>query len=48
MGEFVPEYEASSWFGLSAPKGTPVDIVDKLQKEIDAGLGVENAVCKAW
>jgi tripartite-type tricarboxylate transporter receptor subunit TctC len=37
VGEFVPGYEASGWFGIGAPKGTPAEIVDKL-KEINAGL----------
>lgn len=38
VGEFVPGYEASSIFGFGAPKNTPVEIVDKLNKEINAGL----------
>src|SRR5262245_10692891 len=38
VAEFVPGYEASYWAGLGAPKNTPVDIVDKLNKEINAGL----------
>jgi tripartite-type tricarboxylate transporter receptor subunit TctC len=38
VGEFVPGYEASSWFGVGAPKATPAEIVDKLDKEINAGL----------
>src|SRR5438552_1911055 len=38
VGEFVPGYEASTIFGLGAPKGTPVDIIDRLNKEINAGL----------
>jgi tripartite-type tricarboxylate transporter receptor subunit TctC len=38
MGEFVPGYEASQWYGVGAPKGTPAEIVDKLNKEINAGL----------
>jgi tripartite-type tricarboxylate transporter receptor subunit TctC len=36
--EFVPGYEASAWGGFGAPKKTPADIVDKLNKEINAGL----------
>jgi tripartite-type tricarboxylate transporter receptor subunit TctC len=38
VGEFVPGYEASAWFGIGAPKGTPSEIVDRLNKEINAGL----------
>jgi tripartite-type tricarboxylate transporter receptor subunit TctC len=38
MGEFVPGFEASSWYGIGAPKDTPVEIVDKLNKEINASL----------
>jgi len=38
IGEFVPGYEASGWYGIGAPKGTPVEIVEKLNKEINAAL----------
>ena len=38
IGEFVPGYEASSIFGLGAPKNTPAEIVDSLNKELDAAL----------
>jgi tripartite-type tricarboxylate transporter receptor subunit TctC len=38
VGEFLPGYEASGWFGVGAPKGTPVEIVEKLNKEINAAL----------
>jgi tripartite-type tricarboxylate transporter receptor subunit TctC len=38
MGEFLPGYEASVWFGLCAPKGTPPASVDKLSRETNAGL----------
>ena len=38
VGEFVPGYEASAWFGVGAPKATPAEIVEKLNKEINAGL----------
>jgi tripartite-type tricarboxylate transporter receptor subunit TctC len=37
VGEFVPGYEASTWFGVGAPKNTPSQIIDKLNKEINAG-----------
>jgi tripartite-type tricarboxylate transporter receptor subunit TctC len=36
--DFVPGFEASSWFGVAAPKGTPAAIVDRLNTEINAGL----------
>jgi tripartite-type tricarboxylate transporter receptor subunit TctC len=38
MGEFVPGYEASGWEGIGAPKNTPVEIIDKLNKTINAAL----------
>jgi tripartite-type tricarboxylate transporter receptor subunit TctC len=38
VGEFVPGYEASVWFGLGAPTGTPAEIIDKLNKETNAAL----------
>ncbi len=38
MNEFVPGYEADSFHGISAPKGTPREIVDKLNTEINAAL----------
>jgi tripartite-type tricarboxylate transporter receptor subunit TctC len=53
MAEFVPGYETSQWYGVGAPKGTPAEVIDKLNKEINAvttdptiearlaGLGVE-------
>jgi tripartite-type tricarboxylate transporter receptor subunit TctC len=37
-GEFVPGYEVTSWYGVGAPKGTPAEAVDKINKEIGAGL----------
>jgi tripartite-type tricarboxylate transporter receptor subunit TctC len=38
MGEFLPGYEASAWYGVGVPKSTPAVIVEKLNKEINAGL----------
>ena len=38
VSEFVPGYEVSNWQGIGAPKNTPVDIIEKLNKEINAGL----------
>ena len=36
MNEFVPGYEASGWLGIGAPSGTPAEIIEKLNKEINA------------
>ena len=38
VSDFLPGFEASVWFGVGAPKNTPIEIVDKLNKEINAGL----------
>jgi tripartite-type tricarboxylate transporter receptor subunit TctC len=38
VGDFVRGFEASSWYGIGAPKNTPAEIVEKLNKEINAGL----------
>jgi tripartite-type tricarboxylate transporter receptor subunit TctC len=38
VSDFVPGFEASSWFGLAAPKGTTADIVDTLNREVNAGF----------
>jgi len=38
VGEFVAGYEASTWFGIGAPKNTPAEVVDTLNTEINAGL----------
>ena len=38
VGDFVPGYETSAWQGVGAPKSTPVEIIDRLNKEINAGL----------
>jgi tripartite-type tricarboxylate transporter receptor subunit TctC len=38
VAEFVPGYEASSWYGIGAPRNTPAEIIEKLNREIDAGL----------
>jgi tripartite-type tricarboxylate transporter receptor subunit TctC len=38
VGEFLPGYEASNWYGIGAPRNTPVGVIDKLNKEINAGL----------
>ncbi len=38
IGEFVPGYEGTAWFGIGAPKDTPAEIVDKLNGAVNAGL----------
>src|SRR5260221_11412035 len=38
IGDFVQGYEASAWYGIGAPRNTPAEIVDTLNREINAGL----------
>ena len=38
VAEFLPGYEVSDWTGIGVPRGTPVEIVDRLNREINAGL----------
>jgi tripartite-type tricarboxylate transporter receptor subunit TctC len=38
LSDFLPGYESSAWYGLAAPKNTPAEIVDKLNKEVNAIL----------
>jgi tripartite-type tricarboxylate transporter receptor subunit TctC len=38
VAEFVPGYEATAWFGIGAPKNTPTEIIEKLNRAINAGL----------
>jgi tripartite-type tricarboxylate transporter receptor subunit TctC len=38
LGEMLPGFESSAWIGIAAPKGTPAEIIDKLNKEINAAL----------
>jgi tripartite-type tricarboxylate transporter receptor subunit TctC len=38
VAEFVPGFEASSWFGIAAPKGTPTEVIELLNQETNAGL----------
>jgi tripartite-type tricarboxylate transporter receptor subunit TctC len=38
VGDFVPGYEGSAWFGAGVPRNTPAAIIDKLNKEINAGV----------
>jgi tripartite-type tricarboxylate transporter receptor subunit TctC len=39
VSDAVPGFEASAWYGIGAPKNTPIEIVDRLNKEINAALG---------
>ena len=38
MADFLPGYESSQWYGVGVPKNTPIEIVEKLNKEINAAL----------
>jgi tripartite-type tricarboxylate transporter receptor subunit TctC len=38
VSDFVPGYEGTGWQGIGAPRNTPAEIIDKLNKEINAGL----------
>jgi tripartite-type tricarboxylate transporter receptor subunit TctC len=38
VGDFVPGYEASTWYGVGAPKNTPAEIIERLNKEVNVGL----------
>ena len=38
VGDFVPGYETSQWYGIGAPRNTPAEIVDKLNREINAAI----------
>jgi len=38
VGDFVPGYEASTWFGIGSPSNTPVEVIDMLNKELNAAL----------
>jgi tripartite-type tricarboxylate transporter receptor subunit TctC len=38
VGEFVPGYEITAWYGVGAPQGTPAEVIDKINTEITAGL----------
>ena len=42
VAEYLPGYEVSAWFGIGAPRNTPTDIIEKLNKEINAALADPN------
>jgi tripartite-type tricarboxylate transporter receptor subunit TctC len=46
VGEFVPGYEASDWFGVVAPKNTPASIIDKLNKEVNESIADPKLVAR--
>ncbi|MGC2079152.1 MAG: tripartite tricarboxylate transporter substrate binding protein [Xanthobacteraceae bacterium] len=46
LAEFLPGYEVEGWIGIGAPKGTPVAIIDRLNKEINAGLADPNIAAR--
>ena len=46
MGDFVPGYEASVWYGIGAPKNTPVAIIDRLNSEINAALTDQKTIAR--
>jgi len=43
VSDFLPGYEATSWYGLGAPKGTPPDVIEKLNREVNAILAEPKA-----
>ncbi len=38
VAEFVPGYETNAWYGVGAPRGTPAEVIDRIEREINAGL----------
>jgi tripartite-type tricarboxylate transporter receptor subunit TctC len=42
VNDFVPGYQTASWYGIGVPRNTPADIIDKLNREINAGLADPN------
>ncbi|MCX7310390.1 MAG: tripartite tricarboxylate transporter substrate-binding protein, partial [Alphaproteobacteria bacterium] len=46
VGETVKGYEGSAWFGVGVPKGTPKEVIEKLNKEINAALKDEKMLAK--
>jgi tripartite-type tricarboxylate transporter receptor subunit TctC len=46
LADFLPGYEASSWSGLTAPKNTPSEIVERLNREVNAGLADPKIIAK--
>ena len=46
LGDFLPGYEVTGWIGVAVPKNTPVTIINKLNKEINAGLADPNIAAR--
>jgi tripartite-type tricarboxylate transporter receptor subunit TctC len=46
VAETVPGYEASAWFGMAVPKGTPADVIDKLNKTVNEALKDPNMLAR--
>ncbi|HLH96290.1 MAG TPA: tripartite tricarboxylate transporter substrate binding protein [Xanthobacteraceae bacterium] len=46
IAEFVPGYEASQWYGIGAPKGTPPDVIEKLNRETNVVLADQKIIAK--
>ena len=42
VSEFLPGYEARGWYGLVAPKSTPIEIIERLNKEVNGALDDPN------
>jgi tripartite-type tricarboxylate transporter receptor subunit TctC len=40
MGDYLPGFEASAWYGIGVPKNTPAEIIEKLNREVNAGLAL--------
>ena len=47
VADFLPGYEATSWYGVGAPKGTPADIIEELNREINAILADPKAKARS-
>ena len=46
IAEMVPDYVATGWYGLSAPKSTPADVVDRINAAVGEGLADPKTVAK--
>jgi tripartite-type tricarboxylate transporter receptor subunit TctC len=46
MNEYLPGYEASSWYGMGAPRAAPPEVIERLNKEINAGLADRKLVAR--